>query len=1012
MKSRVLLVDDHAVLRAGLRLVLEQESDLDVVGEAGDGAEAIELARELEPDVVVMDITMKDLNGIEAARRICSETPDTKIVALSIHSGRRYVEGMLDAGAKGYILKDSAPEDLVEGIRAVTRGEVFLSASITGIVVSAYTASLKKSSLVDGSRRPKTRERELLRLLRAGDSDSQIAATLGLAEDSVAATRRRLMDELGVHDEAEFAEAISELGWFSDEDEARDLTRHESASAIETIPIRSTKLNRPSVPNDQILRLRLNEQLDRSLEVPITLISAPAGYGKSHLCSSWLAERDVPCAWVSLDDDDDDLRSFLKYLLVAISGLYPDAVRATRSLTDASFLPSVSVLAQTLADDLDRIEADFVLVLDDFHRIRSKPVLDLIDELLHRPPRPLHLVLITRRDPPFSLPKLRAEGRLAEVRTRDLQFTREETAKLLESVDGITANDNTLSQLERRLEGWVVGLRLVVLALNQVRNPDELLSGMTGGIHQIQDYLLQEVVAGLSPQMRDWMLKTSIFGRFCGPLCAAVCRGDATPGKSDLDGAEFLDALLRRNLFTIPIDNEGQWFRYHHYFGEMLSRQLKLHMTSDEIAELHSRAGNWFESQGLIDEAIDHCLKDGDSESAAQIVLRNLPPLMNEGLWHTIVEWLSKLPEEEIHSRPEFLLGIRRLDYIDGNLEAVKRNIPEQRELARARNLENYVAWCDSDSGMCHLNQGDFEKAIEYLEAAGARKYHHWQRAAVDAMAGLTIAYQASGRPEQAAVSLRSLREFVSHFEPALAVLADSCEIRLKILQGFSDPADRQPEMRTEDPVQPMSGWFEIPCVTRCRELIAQGDVKGLAEAQKDLQAYVEMNEAHYNTYQLIALKTLQAAVFDRQGQAEEALAALERAVELAAPGGFVFQFLELGQPMVDLLSRLPDSGSHAPFVKSILAAFAGPTGEKTEVEIRQPRKGRPPVEQLTNRELEILDLLGRRLFDKEIAAKLHISQGTVNSHCKKIYQKLEVRNRRQAVARGRDLGILDGEPS
>ncbi len=420
MGSRVLLVDDHALLRKGLRLVLEEEEDLEVVGEAGDGREAIELFRELEPDVVVMDISMKGMNGIEATRQIVSEIPDTKVVALSIHSGSRYVEGMLNAGATGYILKESAHEDLIDGIRTVMSGEVFLSTAITGILVSQYRSNLKRPSFMDRSGQLTVRNKEILRLLVAGDSDIQIAAALRLEQDSVATARRRLMDDLGARDDAEFTEIAGTFLGLADRVGIDNRPKRGPESKTVPTLIRNTKLHRPPVPENHLRRLRLMKMLDKGRDLPLTLISAPAGYGKSQLASCWTGTSGLPTAWLSLGEDDDDLRQFLRYVLAAVGSLFPDAAEASESLVNASILPPLSVIIDTLTNDLDWVAEDFVLVLDDFHHIHNEPVHDLLAELLRHPPRPLHLMLITRRDPALTLTRLRANHQVNEVRTRDL----------------------------------------------------------------------------------------------------------------------------------------------------------------------------------------------------------------------------------------------------------------------------------------------------------------------------------------------------------------------------------------------------------------------------------------------------------------------------------------------------------------------------------------------------------------------------------------------------------------
>lgn len=1127
MSLQVLLVDDHTVLRKGLRLLLEEEEDFTVVGEAGDGREAIELFRKLTPDVVVMDVSMKGLNGIEATRHIVSEVPGTKVVALSIHSGRRYVEGMLDAGAAGYILKDSAPEDLVEGIRTVMRGEVFLSTAIVGIVVSKFRADLRRRSLKDGSAQLTTRDSEILRLLVAGDTDAQIAATLRLGKDSVATARRRLMDELGVHDDAELVEAAGDLGLLTGEAAIGGPQEWDPDPKFATTPIRNTKLHRPSIPEDHVHRPRLVERLDKSCDLPLTLVSAPAGYGKSQLCGCWVSTCGLPSAWMSLDDDDDDLRRFLHCFLAAVGSLFPEAIEESRSLAGASILPPVSVLADALTNDLDWIEEDFILVLDDFHSIRSQPVHDLITELLRHPPKPLHLVLITRHDPGLPLAQLRAAGRVNEVRSRELRFTAPETAALLEKVTGLTVDDDALAQLEKKLEGWVVGLRLVALAMGQADSPEKLVEGMSGGIQHIREYLLEEVLVARSPQIRDWLLKTSVLDRFCEPLCTAVCAVDARPGSTDLDGGQFIDALFRCNLFTIPLDTEGRWYRYHHNFQELLQDQLKLHMDSDEIAAVHSRAGAWFESHSLFQEAIDHHLESSNTERAAQVAEQNLLPMLHEGTWHLVGTWLSRFPESFIMERPKMMLArayehfqrvelakippiLDRIDdlmdgdpethsfsgevalfrgacafhdadgalslkhlehaldqipttkthwratserffmlacqmegqreradvamttwlgnetpphplrkthilqtsgflmFIAGDLEAIKQKIPEQRVLAEANNLEHFLAWCDYLGGLSHLHQGDFDAAIRLLTAASERKYLHYSRAAADAMASLTIAYQACGLPQRAADSLQSLREFVIHLGGPVAIVADSCATRLRVMQGQSEVAVWETKLGPSVPKQPMVVWFETPLITRCRALIADATGGGLDEAQERLQIYIDFNEAHHNTLQLIGLKTLQAVAFDKQDKPEEALTVLGQAVELGRPGGFVFPFLELGSHMARMLRSLPERDSQAAFVEHILSAFERTREKVTAGDAERPRGSRPPLEKLTNRELEVINLLGRRFLDKEIAAKLYISASTVNSHCKSIYQKLGVSNRRQAVAKGTELGILD----
>jgi len=202
MNIRVLLVDDHAIIREGLRSLLEKQPEMEVVADTDDGRRAFEFVRELLPDVVIMDITMRGLNGIEATRRIIAEFPDVKVIALSIHSKRRYVADMLSAGASGYIRKECLFDELIQAIKAVVAGCRYLSPKITDIVVSDYVKHL--SATADSPFEAlKTREREVLQLVAEGKSTKQIALELHVSSKTIEANRRQIMEKLQIHSIAE-----------------------------------------------------------------------------------------------------------------------------------------------------------------------------------------------------------------------------------------------------------------------------------------------------------------------------------------------------------------------------------------------------------------------------------------------------------------------------------------------------------------------------------------------------------------------------------------------------------------------------------------------------------------------------------------------------------------------------------------------------------------------------------------------------------------------------------------
>ena len=199
---RILLADDHKIIRDGLRSLLEKETDMVVAGEAENGRKALLLARKLDPDVIILDVSMPDLNGIDAARQILGEQPGVKIVALSMHSEKQYVEGMLKAGVSGYLLKDTAFEELVKAIRIVCANKKYLSPDITDIVLQDY---LHPAATTDGQPTVQLteREREVLQLIAEGRTTREIADKLYISVKTVETHRKNIMDKLELRTVAE-----------------------------------------------------------------------------------------------------------------------------------------------------------------------------------------------------------------------------------------------------------------------------------------------------------------------------------------------------------------------------------------------------------------------------------------------------------------------------------------------------------------------------------------------------------------------------------------------------------------------------------------------------------------------------------------------------------------------------------------------------------------------------------------------------------------------------------------
>ena len=197
--TRIILADDHAVMRRGLRLVLEEQKDFEVVGEANDGREAIALAESLKPDVAVLDITMPNMNGIEAARQIGAKQPGVAIVVLSMHSDEGYVLRALKAGARGYLLKESPEADFIQAIRSVSQGKAFFSPAVSRMLVEDYIRQLQDKDVEDSYELLTQRERELLQLIAEGKSNKDVANMLNSSLYTVETHRGNIMEKLNLH---------------------------------------------------------------------------------------------------------------------------------------------------------------------------------------------------------------------------------------------------------------------------------------------------------------------------------------------------------------------------------------------------------------------------------------------------------------------------------------------------------------------------------------------------------------------------------------------------------------------------------------------------------------------------------------------------------------------------------------------------------------------------------------------------------------------------------------------
>jgi LuxR family maltose regulon positive regulatory protein len=408
-------------------------------------------------------------------------------------------------------------------------------------------------------------------------------------------------------------------------------------------PLISTKLSVPPVAPGYGERARVGAHLDRALDdaTRLTLLSAPPGYGKSVAVAGWLAARALPHAWLSLDVADNDPARFVRYLVAALETVRPVVGDGGALISGAGADASGDLAGATLIDALAASDDPFVLVLDDYHVITAEPVHALVRFLIERGPPFAHLVVTTREDPPFPLARLRAHGRLVELRADELRYTEEEGQGYLAAAAGIEVDPAHVARLIARTEGWIAGLQLAAISLRGRSDAAALIDAFAGTQRFVLDYLAAEVLERLDAELRRFLVRVSIADRFTVPL------GEDLSGRDD--GAALLERAERMNLFLIPLDLERRWYRFHHLFADYLRTLLD----EAERRELHERAADWFEREGLTGEAIDHALAAGSTERAIGLVEQVARATYEAGELTTLLGWLDAIPRERVVSSSE-----------------------------------------------------------------------------------------------------------------------------------------------------------------------------------------------------------------------------------------------------------------------------------------------------------------------------------------------------------------------
>jgi LuxR family transcriptional regulator, maltose regulon positive regulatory protein len=730
----------------------------------------------------------------------------------------------------------------------------------------------------------------------------------------------------------------------------------------------------PAIRTRLIERAALIQILSAEPSRKLTLLSAPAGWGKTTLLAQWASRADDRRrrGWLSLDASDNDPARFWACVIAALGKASPGVAPRAFELIKMGADPRQVVLP-TLLDELAAIDYQIALVLDDYHLVENRTVHEQVSFVVERMPQTFQLVIATRSDPMLPLARLRARGELLELRAEELRFQAGEAADLLGGVLGLKLTDAQVQLLFRRTEGWAAGLHLAGLSLAGRTDAAAFIQTFAGDNRHIVDYLMAEVLDGQPPELRDFLLRTSVLGRLSGELCDAMLQ---TSGS-----AAVLEKIERENLFVVPLDMSRHWYRYHQLFGELLRTELR-RSEPDLVADLHRRAATWFETEGLIDEAVRHLLAGGDIARGADLISVNWADEFNGGGLSTVSGWLDLLPEETVLQDPR--LSVAR-------------------------------AWIA-------LSVGQLDDAAEWIEAVETRS-------AADTAAGGAISAQVvvlravhSFKTGEVAAALETARRAVTLDlgEAALGRSSAYCIYGSALyFSGSTDEA--QAAFRRAVQLAEEVGDRRARTYALGHLALISAEHGQLADAERQIRrasgSSRDLADAEHLVDVMVSLAT--AELLAMRGDEAAAVAAADMAVMSARQGGAILEVAKTLLVRAEIFEHVGDHQTAKAILEEvgtlvrgcadsgIASTLLASSERRASVAVTSRNEGCAVGEELTPKELEVLRLLPTRLSRSEIGARLYVSLNTVKTHQRAVYRKLRVEHRSEAVSRARELCLL-----
>ncbi len=880
----------------------------------------------------------------------------------------------------------------------------------------------------------------------------------------------------------------------------------------------STKLFMPPLRPQSILRPRLIERLNGGLAEgkSLTLVSASAGFGKTTLLSEWIGgiKRRDPnpgVAWLSLDEGDSDPSRFLSYLVAALQCVEPGCGADAMTALQSPRSPSAESILVELINEIESLGKAIILVLDDYHTVDSPQVDAQLAFLLENLPARMHLVMASREDPNLPLARLRTRGSLSELRAADLRFTPGEAALYLGASLGIELETEEIEALEARTEGWIAGLQLAALSMRGQKDKAGFIRSFTGSHRYVLDYLSEEVLRREPEAIQAFLLRTSILDRLHGPLCDALMESSS--------GQETLEYLERANLFTVPLDGDRRWYRYHHLFREFLSRRLELGCPDDGTGatDLRIRASQWHEERGLYVEAFKYAVAADDLDRAQRLATGGKMPKHSREAVIAILDWLASLPGATLDERPalriftaSMSLVAGRPDGVEEALAAAERTLLQSGPEDKNNDLHGRIAAARATLAVFRYQPDEMliqsSRALGLLapENLSSRMTATWTTVSAHLMRGdryavgrdfvelesmsrsagdiffMQLALNGLGESqlkdtmlhEAADTFARALQLFGDHPQPnanlahlglarilyewndldaaeehgerslRIARLYDDtvdrfilCELllaRIKLARGLFAAATvklgelavkaQSPRFRHRLPeiaelqasvllrggdieaAARIAGSFELP-LSKAHVFLARNEPDS---ALALIEPYCGAMEAKGWQGEHLRALILQALAIQAKGSDVAAYKLLGKVLEMAEASGFIRMYLDEGEPMERLLVLSSSKGTKPAYTGRLLAAFSSERRIRDEARAgSSASRSQGLIDPLSQRELEVLRLIAQGLSNQEIGERLFLALDTIKGHNRRIFDKLDVKRRTEAIARARELGVL-----